>query len=242
MSNEPESGSAAESDERQLYAFRYIPDRARTPPTEWPFACILALRQGEKVANNQWCCLHAFVCRDGTFEFGEGMFGTDTEITEFYGPVWWPEIARALVVTPQDYRGPLGSKANEMPFERVERWHRHGFSHPKVDPDAEGRAIKALQCIKLWDEWMETRKRHNQKGGENWTFAACLKDLYEPEKLAALDELAESHGNRIKQFCHEIGLKPDKKANYKARMSALKAELARIRDRYQITYEKQQVR
>lgn len=243
MSDAPEH-SSIEREERRLYAFRYIPDRAKKPPKEWPFACILALGEGEKVVNDQWCCLHAFICKDGAFEFGEGMFGTGKEEAELYGPVWWPEIAAALAVIPQSYRAAFATKpkSGEMPFERIERWHRHGYSHPEIDPDAEGRVIKALRCTELWDGWMEARKQHNQSGKENWTFAACLKDLYEPADLAALGPLAESHGNRIKQFCHEIGLKPDRKANYQARMSDLKAELAKIRDRYQITYENQQVK
>ncbi len=175
MSDEPK----VELEERQLYAFPYVPDRAAKPPKKWPFACVVALHDGEKLVNGQWCCLHAFICKDGAFEFGEGMFGTATEETELYGPVWWPEVATSLAVVPQAYRAAFDTKpkSDEMPFERIERWHRHGYSHPKIDPDAEGRVIKTLRRIELWDGWMEARKQQNQKKGENWTFAACLKDF-----------------------------------------------------------------
>lgn len=88
VSEQPTSKSKVESKERRLYAFRYTPDFAKTPPKEWPFACVVALGNDEKVVNGQWCCLHVFVRKDGSFDFAEGMFGTDTEVTELYGPVW----------------------------------------------------------------------------------------------------------------------------------------------------------
>lgn len=149
-----------------------------------------------------------------------------------------PEIASALSVTPQAYRAPFGikPKSGEMRFERIERWHRHGHSHPKIDPNAEGRVLKALCVTKLWDEWTAARERHS--GHENWTFASCLKNLYEPKKLAALGSLKESHGNQLKQFCHDIGLKPFQSSDFKSRMTDLELVLTRIRDDYQLTHQK----
>ena len=117
VSDEPASESKNKAKERRryeehrLYVFLYTPDYAKTPPKEWPFACVVALRNDEKVINNQWCCLHVFVRRDGTFDFAEGMFATETEVTELYGPVLWPEIAKALAVTPQAYRAAFGTKS-----------------------------------------------------------------------------------------------------------------------------------
>ncbi len=199
---------------------------------EYPFACVVSQKDGEKICNTTIPCLHVFCCEDNDPDFANGLYACHREARFVGEPVDWPVLSAALLKEVKAYSKSLMPKQDELPFQRVMLWQEYGHMNPKLEKDAEGHALLAFMAALKWNTWLEQAKAADeadkeftkptavrtskQKRPKKWGFDDALMDLCTASEWKELTEAGEQYaaGERLRKFCESVGLRRPEKTDF----------------------------
>ncbi len=183
-------------------------------PEPHPFAVILALRHGERIAAKPRVCIYVSMV-NGKIEFGDGVFAVRSKCSMIISATPFLELFNALRLDRRDFSALLNFKEPEEPHMRTKNWHERDTKLEVV-----GTQLGASAALRLFESWAKM-DADGKELKERMSYVLTVpKDVREetPE--------FNSRVNRFTKFCHDIGLKMKNNYNFNMQLHGLRVCLA----------------
>jgi len=183
-------------------------------PEPYPFAVIIALRHGEKIAAKPRVCIYVSLHNDKIY-FGDGVFAVRSKCNMIVSSKPFLELSNALQLDRKDFSALLNFKDPEEPHMRTKNWHLRDTRLEVV-----GTQLGASAALCLFNNWAKMDKDGDMLA-DRMSFVLDL-----PEGVKEKDPEFGSRLNSFTHFCHDIGLKMRNKHNFSLQIRGLYVCLA----------------